>query len=204
VAGDDFLPVARVAEQMAQFERPWMVAGGWAIDLHLGRLTRPHKDVEVAVFREDQLALRAYLDGWTFDFMTRIPERPRAAWGEGVWLSAPIHQIWAAPPELGRVEQPGAHPLAIEILLNERSGDEWLFRKDLTLTLPIARAVVPTRAGVPVLAPEVVLLYKSGMPRDADEADFANAAPVLPPLSRAWLRRAIERGNPGHHWLRRL
>jgi hypothetical protein len=206
--GDDFLPVARVAEQMARFGRPWMVAGGWAIDLYLGRLTRAHKDVEVAIFREDQLALRAYLDGWTFDFFTKVPERPREVWGEGVWLSAPIHEVWAAPAGVGRVERPGAHALAIEILINERAGDEWLFRKDLTVKLPISRAVVQTGAGVPVLAPEAVLLYKSGWTsgicRDADEADFANAAPLLPPHARAWLRQAIERGNPRHHWLRQL
>jgi hypothetical protein len=156
VAGDDFLPVALVAEQMARFGRPWMVAGGWAIDLYLGRLTRAHKDVEVAIFREDQLALRAYLDGWTFDFMTRIPERPRAVWGEGVWLSAPIHEIWAAPAGVGRVVRPGAHARAIEILINERAGDEWLFRKDPTVTLPISRAVLQTGAGIPVLAYIVV------------------------------------------------
>lgn len=72
------------------------------------------------------------------------------------------------------------------------------------MKLPISRAIVQTGAGIPVLAPEVVLLYKSGLPRDVDEAEFANVAPLLPPHSRAWLRQAIERGNPAHHWLRQL
>jgi hypothetical protein len=37
-----------------------------------------------------------------------------------------------------------------------------------------------------------------------DEAEFTNVVPVLPSDARAWLRQAIERRNPGHHWLREL
>jgi hypothetical protein len=208
MAADDFPSVSLIAEQLSGFDRPWMVAGGWAIDLYLGRATRPHKDVEIAIFRDDQLDLRTHLAGWTFDYMTRVPERPRAAWAEGMWLSAPIHEIWAAPAELGPVEHPGAHPLALEILLNERSADAWLFRKEPTVQLPIPRAIVQTASGIPVLAPEAVLLYKSGWTsgicRDVDDADFAHTAPLLPPDARTWLHQAIARGNPNHRWLRQL
>ena len=31
---------------------PWYVAGGWAVDLHLGRPTREHEDLEIGVPRE--------------------------------------------------------------------------------------------------------------------------------------------------------
>ena len=41
------------AHLLAGTEVPWAVAGGWAIDLHLGRQTREHGDLEVAIPRAD-------------------------------------------------------------------------------------------------------------------------------------------------------
>jgi hypothetical protein len=53
---------------------------------------------------------------------------------------------------------------------------------------------------VRVLAPEVVLLYKSRAPRPADEADFGAARPLLDVEGRAWLRDALLRARPDHPW----
>jgi len=50
-----------VLDRMGKFDRPWFIAGGWAVDLFLGRVTRSHKDIEIAIVRADQGALRAYL-----------------------------------------------------------------------------------------------------------------------------------------------
>lgn len=49
-----------VLRLMAVFEPPWVVCGGWAIDGFLSRLARAHMDVDIAVFRRDQLALQSY------------------------------------------------------------------------------------------------------------------------------------------------
>jgi hypothetical protein len=54
--------------------------------------------------------------------------------------------------------------------------------------------------GVRVLAPELVLLYKSKAPRPADEADFRAARPLLDAEARAWLRAALLGASPGHPW----
>ncbi len=53
----------QVATLMRDFKPNWFIAGGWAIDLFLGKVTRPHQDIEIAIFRKDQLALRDYFDG---------------------------------------------------------------------------------------------------------------------------------------------
>jgi hypothetical protein len=42
---------------MAGYRRPWWVAGGWALDLVLGRKTRPHADLEISMLTGDQQAL---------------------------------------------------------------------------------------------------------------------------------------------------
>ena len=43
------------------------MAGGWAIDLFLGRETRNHQDIDIAIFREDQFELRRHLANWKWE-----------------------------------------------------------------------------------------------------------------------------------------
>ena len=45
---------------------PWAVAGGWAIDLHLGRETRRHDDLEIVVARSTAEQLLARLPDLEF------------------------------------------------------------------------------------------------------------------------------------------
>ncbi len=59
--------LAGVTELMRDFKRPWYIAGGWAIDLFVGRRTRIHNNVDIAIIRRDQRALRSQLVDWTFE-----------------------------------------------------------------------------------------------------------------------------------------
>src|SRR5436309_6543830 len=165
---------------MGGFERPWFVAGGWAIDLLLGRETRPHKDIEIAILRQDQLGLQRHLVGW--DFRAVLPgtggySRP---WLSEQWLDNPIHEIHASVNE--------APPL--EILLNEREGSDWVFRRDHRIHRALTAVGGQTPGGVPYLAPEIVLLYKAATPSPLDEADFNAALPALDEAQRLWLAAA--------------
>ena len=56
------------------------------------------------------------------------------------------------------------------------------------------------RGATPVLAPEIVLLYKAKRSRAIDEADFAACAPALQPDARAWLAGALAICAPEHPW----
>ena len=179
------------AALMREFPGLWGLAGGWAIDLFLGRATRPHADVDVAVFRQDQLRLREYLAGWTLEVADAGTLAP---WAEGEWLAPPRHELHARSAGGDR----------IEFLLNERTEREWVYRRDPAVRLPIEETFMRTEAGVPFLCPEVVLLYKSKSPRPADEADCRAAAGSLGPERRRWLRRALEATHPGHPWLGRI
>jgi hypothetical protein len=55
------MPVAHAANLMAGVKVPWWFAGGWAIDLFLGKHTWPHGDTDILIRRDDQLAVQAYL-----------------------------------------------------------------------------------------------------------------------------------------------
>jgi hypothetical protein len=73
-------------------------------------------------------------------------------------------------------------------------------RRDPAVRRPIARVCRRGPGGVRVLAPEVVLLYKSRAPRVADERDFLAARPLLDGEARAWLAAALTRQDAAHPW----
>ena len=170
---------------------PWAIAGGWAIDLALGRVTRPHGDVDVAILREDQRTLRSALAGWRFE---------RAA--AGVWIPWSADERLALPDHVALAHPPAGEP--IEILLNERAGTDWVYRRDPAITRPLDRAFVVAPNGLHLLAPEIVLLYKSKAPRMADEHDFELGQSLLDDDAREWLRSSIHRASPDHSWITSL
>jgi hypothetical protein len=81
--GEGFGPVLEATRLLARFRRPWMIAGGWAVDLFLRRVTREHEDIDVAILRADQREFRTYLRG--FDFDAIVEGRPEP-WRTGEWL----------------------------------------------------------------------------------------------------------------------
>lgn len=62
-------PITFAAEELAGVDAPWAVCGGWAIDLYLNKLTWPHKDVDFAIRRRDQLVFQRHLEGrgWSLE-----------------------------------------------------------------------------------------------------------------------------------------
>ncbi|MDQ5834598.1 MAG: hypothetical protein M3550_16335 [Actinomycetota bacterium] len=183
--------VARIAELLSSFGPKWYVAGGWAVDASLGRKTREHEDIEIAIFRKDQRALFDYLDGWTREYVRPREGSPGEVlpWS-GERLELPMHEIWAR-----------SSGFDLEVLLDERSGRDWVFRRDPRVTLPLSSLAVESDWGLPVLVPEIVLLYKAKNPRDRDELDFQTLPPHLTQKQSYWLWEAISLVHPGHPWL---
>jgi hypothetical protein len=66
-ANDTFADVrTRALDAMGGFARPWWIAGGWAADLFIGTVTRPHADLEISVLTSDQAALYEHRRGGIF------------------------------------------------------------------------------------------------------------------------------------------
>ena len=187
------LDLQAVGAIMRGFHAPWCIAGGWALDLFLGRETRPHADVDVALFRGDQVLLRQHLVGWTFE---KVLGGVLGRWQEGEWLHPPIHEV--------HVRSGGQPPVTLEFLLNERAGDRWVFRRNPEVNCPLDRVILRSATGLPVLCPAVVLLYKAKAPRAVDGSDFETARASLDAEQRAWLQSALRTCHPGHRWLTRL
>ena len=149
--------------------------------------------MDVAVFRDDQRAVREHLRGWD---LRRVVAGELTAWEADEWLALPIHEVHA--------RRTAGEPRELELLLNERVGDAWTFRRDPAVTLPVFRAILLGDEGIPFLAPEIVLLYKSKNPRDQDARDFAAVLPALGGERRAWLASALVTVQRGHPWIATL
>ncbi|GAA0314785.1 nucleotidyltransferase domain-containing protein [Kineococcus aurantiacus] len=180
---------------------PWWIAGGWAIDLHLGRRTRAHDDIDVLVLRPHLPQLREQLTGW--DVHAADPPGTLRPWPVGEELPRGVHDVWCRPTSTAdwRLQ------LMVDDLVDAGAGgeQEWVYRRDArirrawrTLSGPASTA---QRA---VLAPEVQLLYKSAGPRAKDEADFVQVAEVLDSSRRVWLIEALRLTTAQHPWVDQL
>ncbi|WP_336825366.1 nucleotidyltransferase domain-containing protein [Sporosarcina sp. USHLN248] len=180
-----------VAEQMSSYNQPWGIAGGWAVDLFVGRKTRGHEDIEIAVFRDDQHILKNFLDGWTFEKVVSGELRPL---GEE-FLQLPIHEIQAVHERSGN---------RLEILLNEVENGQWIFRREQSISFPQQQLFKVTSEGIPYLHPAIVLLYKAKMSRQKDDADFFAVKDLLEKADRKFLQKSLEVHVPGHRWIGEL
>lgn len=178
---------------MRDFKPTWFVAGGWAIDLYLEKVTRPHADIEIAIFRKDQLALHNHLEGWR---LQKLVHGELVAWLQDEFLELPIHEIHCF--------NEASDPQQIEVLLNETDGNEWIYRRNEKIRRPLANCYLVSKEGVKFLCPEVVLLYKSKNPNAKDEQDFTGIIKYLDTERRGWLRDSITVCDARHHWLRHL
>jgi hypothetical protein len=183
-----------IARALVALRAPWWIAGGWALDLFLGRQTREHEDIDVALLRRDQLALRAHLRDW--DLRVATPEGELEPW-DGHPLELPLHGIWArrAPADDAA--------WTCEFLLQEERDHCWAFRRNLAVTRPLD-AIWQQRGEVRFLRPGVVLLFKAKQPTPKDEQDFETVLPSLPASERQWLIAALDLAHPQHPWRRRL
>lgn len=183
---------SQVHEVLCGASHPWWISGGWAIDLFLGRQTRPHGDTDVSIRRKDQLAFQEYLSDWDLHKTQQPGLRP---WPKGEFLTPGVNDIWC--------RRTPAHPWSFQIMLLDTRNGTWVFRRDPTITGPVAALGRATDTGIPYLSPEVQLLYKARPETlDKDDVDFRNCAPLLEREKREWLLSCLERHLPaGHPWI---
>jgi hypothetical protein len=179
-----------LAKMMDGFDRSWAIAGGWAIDLFLGKETREHNDIEIMIFRQDQMNIRRFFNDWEFK---KVTNGKFEAWQLGEWLNSPIHETYAE-----RLNE------KIEILLNDLEGENWIYRRDSRIRREVSKIVDVNDENIPFLTPEVTLLYKSKNPRAKDELDFRNTLPHMNFEQKQWLINSLKTVYEDHPWIERL
>ena len=168
----------------------WWVAGGWALDLHVGMQTRPHGDLDIGILRRDAVQVLAQLTSWEF-FEAKNGVLTRLHAGQAP--RADVNSLWC--------RLAGNAQWTLELLLDDSAEDRWVFRRERRIQRPLTTVIRRSLDGIPYLAPEIQLLYKSRPIRARDHDDFAVVAPRLDADARAWLRDALTLMDPHHRWL---
>jgi len=215
----------------------YAVCGGFAIDMHVGKELREHGDFDIMVFKEDKYQAIQFLmlNGW--DVFGRFMENG-AVWQ---FLFYKVEDItadfwencanfWAVkreslPNVLQKIDRLQGEVYTyqsrkwhvqdeiefIELEFDTREKDEYVARANPRIAYPLDKAILK-RDGIPYLAPEVILFYKSdryssenAYAKPRTEADFKAILPNLTAESKKWLLDAIETTYPdGYDWLEGL
>jgi hypothetical protein len=195
--GSSFAAIIEVANLMRGFKGPWFVSGGWAIDLFLEKETRQHADIEIGIYRRDQQELWRHLPDWNFEKAIRTSQGGEwIAWREGEELILPIHQIKATCSHAVCKE--------FEFFLNEHTGTHWISRRHPGLMRAADGVAMISFLDIPILSPEIQLLFKAKQIRSKDQADFELSIPRLNPARIQWLAAALQEYHPEHPWLQSL
>jgi len=171
----------------------WGIAGGWALDLHLGKQSRVHDDIDVIILREEQLTAYNHLSG---DWMLYKAENGKLVpWQEGEFLKT-TNDIWAT--------KSSSSPWAFQIMIVETEQQSWIYRREKSIRRRLEDIFLRTDDEIPYLRPEIQLLYKGGSSkvREKDFNDLQTMLPYLLPEQRDWLKMTLKRQFPtGHPWL---
>lgn len=188
------LEPAELQGLMAGFEKPWWVVGGRAIEAFTG-VARPHEDIDLVVFNDHVLQLREHFRGryhlWSQDGGTMRPLNDRFP-----ELLDPLCQIWFREHALA--------PWVIDCPVNPSVDGKWQSKRDPGHVADLDEVTFVHVDGIRYLNPEIVLLFKALGNRPKDEADLAQAWPLLSPEKQSWLRDAVLRLYPDHPWTDRL
>ena len=165
VSRQSFAAVEFVAAELKDCPGFRAISSGWALDLYLGRVTRVHHDVDVIVNRAEQLALQQHLSNRGWKLVTPFEGRLEP-WPPYMTLELPRHQVHAL-----RGDE------FIDFLLTPIQHQVWHYWRAPNVVQHLDRAVLQSADGIPFLAPEIVLLFKSKNTSDKkeraqDQVDF--------------------------------
>jgi hypothetical protein len=164
----------------------WWLCGGIALELHAGRAWRRHADTDVGIIRHDAGAIHGWLDGWVMAVAARRELTP--------WRGEPLEQrlgqnnVW--------LKRASDAPWTLDLTVGEGDLDHWIYRRDPRIRRSWDEAVLQTPQGVPYLAPELQLLFKSKNTRPIDHQDADQVLPLLTEAERTFLESHLPAGHP--------
>jgi hypothetical protein len=190
------LTVTEVSNLFSRIPISWGIAGGWALDMHLGRKTREHSDIDIVIFREDQQVVYQHLkNDW---MLYKAKDGKLSLWLEGEYLDE-VSDIW--------ISRDNQSPWALQIMLMDYEQEHWIYRREKTIKLAKVELFSFDENNVPYLKPAIQLLYKGGSSqiREKDFRDFQSVLPSLSSKEKEWLKKALKsQFSSGHSWMKNL
>lgn len=117
-----------VGALLTGFDRPWWVAGGWAVEAFTG-VPRDHDDIDVCVFQRDADALRRAV-GERFTCWSVFDGAFRPFCDEQPEVHPDAVQLW--------LRRDAAAPWSLDVLLNPDQDGRWVNRRDPAHTADLA------------------------------------------------------------------
>lgn len=180
-----------VADILGDFDAPWWISGGWALDAFTGT-GRAHDDVDVAIFRTALPALR------------RATADRLHLWSAGSGALRPLNDTFPDPhPDSDQawVRANALSPWLLDILLTPDRDGDWVNRRDPTFSAPLDQVTWIAPDGIRYLAPELILIFKAKLARPKDRTDLERTWPLLTTPQQATLLTHLEQHHPTHDWL---
>ena len=194
--------------------------GGHALDIHVGKTTRPHGDIDVSAYWKDRNKIIAFMQSqdWIvyeamgsgkIHLITNTDDQKLIKLNifcvkEGCsFFHTELIENDIYRCEIDHVEQ--KHLDYMEFLFNKRTGDEFIYSRNNEIRREINKAIL-RKNEIAYFAPELVLLYKStDLTREENRQDFDMIISHLPDESKRWLQNALTTAFPnGHEWIERL
>lgn len=192
--------------------------GGFAIEVFLNREIRKHGDIDISAYWQDRDKIIHYMQSLGFHVyemcgggiahhITDVKFQIKAkrnifCFKDGCSLVklSPLGETDMYHLDFDHIGQLKLD--FIEFLFNNRNVDSFLYARNENISLPITQAIL-NRNGIPYLAPELVLLYKStDTERDGYRLDYESAIAEMTSEQKDWLQTALKVMNPsGHKWL---
>jgi len=180
------MELATAVELFASAPFRWWISGGKALELHLGRTWRQHDDTDVGILRRDASRLRSVLAAWDIAIAAAGTLHPWT--GETPHAARHENNLWCRRSADG--------PWELDVTVGEGDDDTWAYRRDERVRRPWSEAVLTTEEGVPYLAPELQLLFKSKDRRAKDDVDAREVIPHLESTRRGRLGELLPDDHP--------
>lgn len=196
----------------------WFVSAGWALDIHLNRVTRERCDLDISVPFSDRLkCIEFFLGaGWRIEGKLGGGFRTLRKVSD---YNDDILYFWSFPEGVDfvseYVDDDGNRRIAynrdsqnaldyIEVFFDIIEDGHFVFREDPRVKRRQDRAILE-RDGVRYLAPGVVLLLKSNRLSEKNLLDFDAAVDSLDRDALVWLIETLSLVHENSHtWLKQL
>ncbi|AKU18674.1 hypothetical protein VV02_05910 [Luteipulveratus mongoliensis] len=183
-----------LARELAGFDRPWWVVGGWAIEAATG-YRREHEDIDISILACDVAHLVSF---WTDRWHV---------WNNVGGVLHPLGRRWPTVDEPESQLWIRAHataPWVADMPLTPDRDGLWTNKRMPSHVAPVEDVTWVAPDGIRYLNPEIVMLYKAALKRPKDDPDFEATLSVLTDERRRWLADALREVAPDHHWIARL
>lgn len=207
-----------VNEFLSRGNFEYAICGGYAVDLFLNRNVRRHSDIDVSAYWRDRDQIIVFMQSWGFrvyemcgggiaHHITDLHDQIKAKRNIFCFKDE-CDLVKLSPTEakgMYRIEfdHRGQTKLDfIEFLFNNRTEDSFLYARNENIYFPLNQAIL-NRDGIPYLAPEPVLLYKStDTQREENQRDFDATMDHMSDEQKDRLFAALKTIYPsGHKWL---